>query len=60
MILFQSEDKYSRCYKSGSGMKEYRIRLNQIEKELETASGITYILLSEEKEQIEYLILRAV
>ena len=39
--------------------REYQKRLKEINIALETASGLTYILLSEEKEQIEYLILRA-
>ena len=41
-------------------MKEYKKRLKQIERELQTASGIKYILLQEEQEQLEFLIIRAV
>jgi len=40
-------------------MKEYRIRLNQIEKELQTATGLDYILLEEEKETLQWLLLDA-
>lgn len=40
-------------------MKEYKKRLKQVKKELQTASGIKYILLQEEKEQLEFLIIRA-
>lgn len=40
-------------------MKEYKKRLKQVKRELQTASGIKHILLQEEKEQLEFLIIRA-
>lgn len=40
-------------------MKEYRIRLKEIEAALQTASGMEYILLCEEKENLEWLLIDA-
>lgn len=40
-------------------MKEYKRRLQQIEHELETASGLQYILLQEEKETLQWLLIDA-
>ena len=39
--------------------REYKKRLKEIEEELQTATGLDYILLSEEKETIEWLLLDA-
>lgn len=37
--------------------REYKRRLKEIEKELQTATGLDYILLTEEKENLEWLLI---